>query len=114
MSNKVLRKEDTGSGAMGGGAPTPAVGTTTASVQNFDPVLGSKRKYKEFDVDEAVFNKFQKGRVRFERWSRFLDMNDEVQRGIYEYAKKNRSGVIILRNSANGALRAIRRRASNE
>jgi len=106
-SNKKLG-EDTTTASISGG------GTTSASVQNFDPVLGSKRKYREFDVPEEVFNKFQKGRVRFERWAQYLDLNDKVQFSIYEYAKKNRNGVIILRNSTNGALRAVRRRATFE
>jgi len=103
-------REETGTGTG------MASGTTTASVQNFDPILGQgvMRRYRQFDVDEAVFAKFQKGRVRFERWSRYLDLTNEAHRAIYEYARRNRSSVIILRNSANGALRSIRRRASNE
>jgi hypothetical protein len=78
------------------------------------PLAPPLRRYREFDVAEEVFNKFQRGRVKFERWSKYLDLTDEIQRQIYKYALRNGNSVIVLRNSANGALRAIRRRAANE
>ena len=53
---------------------------------------------------------FEKGKVKFEHWSKYLDMQNEGHTSIYEYAKKNPNHVIVLRNSDNGALRAIRRR----
>jgi hypothetical protein len=89
--------------------------TTSADIAVQDKPMGQIiRRYREFDVPEEVFNKFQRGRIRFERWARFLDLTDEVQRKICEFAKRNGKTVIVLRNSANGALRAIRRRAANE
>jgi hypothetical protein len=71
------------------------------------------RRYRAFDVEPEVFKKFETGRVKFERWSRYLDMNNENHKQIHEYARKNREHVIILRNLDNGALRAIRRRSAN-
>ena len=71
------------------------------------------RRYRAFDVEPEVFKKFETGRVKFERWSRYLDMNNENHKQIHEYARKNGKHVIILRNSENGALRAIRRRSAN-
>lgn len=89
--------------------------TTSADIAVQDKPMGQIiRRYREFTVPEEVFNKFQRGRIRFERWSKFLDLDDEVQRKICEFAKRNGKTVIVLRNSANGALRAIRRRAANE
>jgi hypothetical protein len=71
------------------------------------------RRYRAFDVEPEVFKKFETGRVKFERWSQYLDMNNENHKQIHEYARKNREHVIILRNLDNGALRAIRRRSAN-
>jgi|GEM_PF-1177240 len=71
------------------------------------------RRYRAFDVEPEVFKKFETGRVKFERWSRYLDMNNENHKQIHEYARRNGKHVIILRNSENGALRAIRRRSAN-
>lgn len=91
------------------------VGTTTQSV-DITPAVGPviRRKYREFEVSSETFSKFNRGRARFERWSRFLNLQDENERGIYDYAVKNRDACIVLKNSANGAIRAIRRRALNE
>ena len=86
---------------------------TTGAVAIHDKPL-FKRKYKDFDVPSDVFRKFAAGRNKFERWSKYLNLADENQKAIYDYAKKNRDSLIVLRNSDTGALRAIRRKASNE
>jgi len=78
------------------------------------PMGQKKRKYRDFDVPSEVFRRFQKGRVKFERWSKYLNLEDEVQRGVYEYARKNRDAVVVLRDSNTGALRAIRQRSCCE
>ena len=89
---------------------------TTGAVAIYDRPLTppKKRKYKDFDVPSEVFRKFATGRNKFERWSKYLNLQDENQKAIYDYAKKNRSSIIVLRNSETGALRAIRPKASNE
>jgi len=88
---------------------------TTGAVAIYDrPLTPPKRKYKDFDVPSDVFRKFSAGRNKFERWSKYLNLADENQKAIYDYAKKNRDSLIVLRNSDTGALRAIRRKASNE
>jgi hypothetical protein len=73
-----------------------------------------KRKYKDFDVPSDVFRRFQKGRTKFERWSKYLNLEDSSQKAIYDYARKNRDAVVVLRDSTTGALRAIRQRACGE
>jgi hypothetical protein len=88
---------------------------TTGSVAIYDKPLGCpKRKYRDFDVPSDVFRRFSTGRKKFERWSKYLNLQDENQKAIYDYARKNRDSVIVLRNSDTGALRAIRPKASNE
>jgi hypothetical protein len=88
----------------------------TVSVAIVDRPLGIKKKtkYKDFNVPSDIFRRFDTGRNKFERWSKYLNLEDENQRGLYDYAKKNRNSVIILRDETTGALRCIRRKASNE
>ena len=91
---------------------------TTGAISIVDRPLGiqgkGKVKYKDFTVPSEVFRKFDTGRNKFERWSKYLNLEDENQKQIYLYAKKNRKSVIILRDETTGAMRAIRRKASNE
>ena len=89
---------------------------TTSAVAMPDRPLGiaAKKKYKDFNVPGEIFRRFDTGRNKFERWSKYLDLQDENQKSLYDYAKKNRNSVIILRNEETGALRSIRRKASNE
>jgi hypothetical protein len=68
------------------------------------------RRYRQFDVDSTTFRKFVPGKQRFERWSRYLNLQDENHKGIYDYAYANRGRehLIVLRDSDTGAMRAIR------
>lgn len=89
--------------------------TTTGSVAIADRPFGArKKKYKDFDVPSEVFRRFSTGRNKFERWSKYLNLQDEKQFEIYKYATRNRGATIVLRDEETGALRAIRRKASNE
>lgn len=89
---------------------------TTGAVAIADRPLGIKRKtkYKDFNVPSDIFRRFDTGRNKFERWSKYLNLEDDNQKAIYSYAKKNRKSVIILRDETTGAMRCIRRKASNE
>jgi len=82
------------------------------------PLFGKKKKvkeqkYKMFEVPAEVFRKFDTGRNKFERWSKYLDLADENQKTIYDYATRNTKAVVVLRDSTTGAMRAIRRRSAN-
>lgn len=89
---------------------------TTGSVAIVDRPLGIKKKtkYKDFSVPSDIFRRFDTGRNKFERWSKYLNLEDDNQKAIYSYAKKNRKSVIILRDETTGAMRCIRRKANNE
>jgi len=88
-------------------------GTSSTSIDvGYDKPLFNK-KGKAFDVSTDVFRRFQKGRNKFERWSKFLNLEDSNQKAIYDYAKRNRGATIVLRDSETGALRAIRARSSD-
>ena len=91
--------------------------TTTASIAIADRPLGAKKKkkkYLEVTISDETFNRFQTGRTKFERWSKFLNLQDEVEKSIYDFHRRNSGATIYLRNEKTGALRAIRPRAANE
>jgi len=67
-----------------------------------------KRKSKQFNVSPALFDMFRRGKKKFEKWSKYLNMEDEGHRALYSWAVKNREGIIILQNSQTGEVRAIR------
>ena len=96
MSEKKLKEE-----------PNMTSGSIAIADRPLGPVL--KRKYKKFDVSEETFRKFETGRTKFERWSKYLNLENENEKSIYDYYNKTRgNSVIVLRNEVNGALRAIR------
>ena len=91
--------------------------TTTGSVAIADRPLGAKKKkkkYLEVTISDETFNRFNTGRTRFERWSKYLNLQDDVEKSIYDFHRKNSGATIYLRNEKTGALRAIRPRAANE
>ena len=67
-----------------------------------------KRKKQIINVSPKVFDAFRRGKQKFEKWARYLDLSDESQSAIYNWAIKNHKGVIILQNSVTGEIRAIR------
>ena len=90
--------------------------TTTTAVAIADRPLGAKKKKKnqEFIVSDETFNRFNTGRTKFERWSKYLNLQDEAEKNFYDYYRKNSDATIYLRNEKTGALRAIIPRAANE
>lgn len=120
---KPLRKfrsffEEDGAAAGGGTGAVAANATgdspNMAMPPSMNPMgLVRRNKYRQFEVESTTFRKFEKGRVPFERWSRFLDLQNEKHQEIYNYAKQYRNHMIVLKDSSTGALRAIRRRSSN-
>ena len=67
-----------------------------------------KRKKMLFNVAPKTFDMFRRGKVKYEKWVKYLNLEDESQKAIYTFAKANPQGVIILKNSVTGEVRAIR------
>ena len=86
--------------------------TTTASVAVAPkPIFKKvkKRKYEMFDVSNETYNRFQQGRQKFERWSKYLNLNVKNEKAIYDFYNKTRGEhIIVLRNVDTGGLRSIR------
>jgi hypothetical protein len=89
---------------------------TTGSIAIADKPLGAsaKKKYRKFNVSDETFMKFKTGKTRFETWSKYLNLQDEKDKEVYDYHQKNHDSIIILRNEITGALRAIRKRGPDE
>ena len=66
---------------------------------------------RTFKVPNNVFRRFQFGRNKYERWSKYLE---DGQADLKGYAQKNPSHTIMLQCEETGAMRAIRRKASNK
>ena len=67
-----------------------------------------KRHSASFKVSDEVFTRFRNGKTKFERWSKYLDLEDASQKKIYDFARKHHRGNIILQNATNGMVRGIR------
>ena len=83
---------------------------STSSDVDMNPTGKPKKKKKceTFSVSDNCFHKFRHGKTKFERWSKYLDLTDESQKKIYDWAKKHHNGTIILKNSTTGQVRGIR------
>jgi hypothetical protein len=115
---RKLREDGTpAGGAPGMSSPANVTGDSPNMAMPPSMVPGPviRRKYRQFDLETETFRKFEKGKMKFERWSRFLDLKNENHKAIYDYAYSNRGRdhTIVIRDSNTGALRAIRRRPHN-
>jgi hypothetical protein len=82
---------------------------STASAVDMNPTgKPKKKKCETFSVSDDCFNKFKNGKTKFERWSKYLDLTDNSQKKIYDWAKRHHNGSIILKNSVTGQVRGIR------
>ena len=88
---------------------------TSAAVTTKDVATPPTRmdKHKTYSVPSNVFRRFSVGRKKYQRWKKYLDLDDDYQREIADFAKKNRKTVIVLQDETTGAMMAIRPTASN-
>lgn len=78
-------------------APTNVTGPTVSTDQ---PVIRKRkpRRFARFVVNDEIYHKFTNGKAKFRKWSQYLNLEDEGQKLIYNFAKKNPDGIIILQN----------------
>ena len=84
----------------GGPAPAAPANVTGSKVSTDIPVIKPKknRKFAAFTVNDDVFRRFQGGKSKFRRWASYLNLENEGEKMIYDFAKKNPKGVIVLKN----------------
>jgi len=82
---------------------------TGAGVSTDAPVVRMKkgRKYATFAVTDDIFRRFKAGKKKFKRWNEYLNLEDENEKMIYDYARKNPRGVLVLQTK-DGSTKAIR------
>ena len=85
-------------------APVNATGPAVAT--NEPVIRKKKRRFAKFVVNNEVFAKFAGGKAKFRKWSEYLNLEDDGQRLIYQFAKSNPDGVIVLQNGQE--VKAIR------
>lgn len=73
---------------------------TGAGVSTDQPKIKGRR-FAKFTVNDEVYGKFANGKSKYRKWSQYLNIEDEGQKMIYDFAKKNPNGVIILQNGKN-------------
>jgi len=64
------------------------------------------RRFAKFTVNDDVFNRFANGKSKYRKWNQYLNLEDEGEKMIYDFAKKHPNGVIVLQNGQN--VKAIR------
>lgn len=89
-----------GNGQVGAPASGSPANVTGSKVSTDIPTIRKKkpRKFARFEVEEDTFNKFKKGKKKFTKWSEYLNLADPEHVKIYNYAKKNPKGVLVLKN----------------
>lgn len=85
-----------------GGAPTNATGAAVSTDQPFR----KKRKMQSFAVNDDIFRRFKSGKSKYRKWSEYLNLEDEGEQAIYNWARKNPKGIIVLKNGKE--IKAIR------
>jgi len=98
INSKDLVKED---------MPSVSIGLHSVDMNTTGKPM-KKKKREVFNVSDECFHKFRNGKIKFERWSRYLDLEDASQKKIYDWAKRHHNGSIILQNSVTGQVRGIR------
>jgi hypothetical protein len=86
-------------------APT---NNTTGIAGEHSPVITPKRakRYREFNVSPEVMSRFSNGKKKFRKWADYLDMTNEDEAELYNYARSNPRSIIVLKNG--DSIRAIR------
>lgn len=88
-------------------APANATG---AAVSTDQPVIRKPKRFARFTVPDDVYKKFANGKSKFRKWSSYLNLENEGEKMIYDFARKNPNGVIILQNGKDSkAIRFNRR-----
>jgi hypothetical protein len=78
-----------------------------AGVATDAPKIKGKRAKGTFSVSDDTFKKFKSGKAKFRRWGAYLNLDDDTDREIYHYAKKNPRGILVLQDN-NGNSKGIR------
>jgi len=104
LAEQSIRKawEDAAANATGSAVAGTGDDSDTVVVRK------KKRKTAVFKVTPEVFSRFAKGKKKYERWSKYLNTEDEAEASIYSFARRNPDGMIILQCAETGNQKGIR------
>lgn len=60
--------------------------------------IGNGRRMGAFAVGTEIFKRFDPDKKKYDKWANYLNLENEHERSIYEYVKKNPKGILVLRN----------------
>jgi hypothetical protein len=89
---------------MEDGVPTNVTGNAVATDT---PKIKARRAKGTFTVKRETFDKFKSGKAKFRRWGHYLNLDDDVDREVYHYAKKNPRGILVLQDE-EGRTKGVR------
>ena len=87
------------------GVPANSLGSNGAGVA-LDMPFRRKKKFQSFTVNDDIYRRFKNGKSKYRQWNEYLNLEDEGQRAIYDYARKNPKAIIVLKNGTE--MKAIR------
>lgn len=64
-------------------------------------------KYQHFKVKAGTFNIIRRGRNKHQRWDKYLDLKDEDNQKMVQFAKKYRDATIVIEDETTGATRSL-------
>ena len=113
----TFKKEltETVANSMGGGfAVNQAAETGNPNLAGYDPVMGLQTRDKKkrdkfagcevFKLNSDEYNKCINGRMKYERWSKKLNMEDFDNQEIRKYAHRNPGKPIIVMDENTGVM----------
>ena len=74
------------------------VNATGPMVSTDQPVVRKHKRFGQFIVNDEIYNKFSDVKVKYRKWANYLNLQNEGERMIHDFAKKNPKSVIILQN----------------
>lgn len=60
--------------------------------------LSNGRRMGAFAVGTEIFKRFDPDKKKYAKWANYLNLENEHERGIYDYVRKNPKGILVLRN----------------
>jgi len=107
------KKEDVSVGSGAVAMPAFPIGMKRKDVDGTkstpSDTIVKRQTWKMFEVTNETFVKFKPGSSVFEKWSTYLNLENDSEKSIYDYAKNNKNYTIVLKNGLNGFLKSISR-----
>ncbi len=114
---KNLPEEITNSMGAGGFNVSQAAQTGNPSLAGYDPVMGlggrkkKKKKVQEkfagcavFNLTSEEYNKCMRGRMKYERWNKKMNMEDINNQDIRTYCHRNPGQPVVIKDGTTGIM----------